>query len=356
MQLPSAHPGPHPQPAERPVLLLGLIGFSAEQEARVAQLLRDTPSAAAEWRLCPFAEADCWWVNGARIRVLADGSLRIPPAIPHGRSVQLDLADVDRPIAFSQPCSAAGFEPACRFDLNDGESVRGVLQDFERWLRPLSAQLWLGAEIVQRESTLQACVYHVIARGRLLAVVDLRGDAGIAPGVGAAQFEGAVWTTRPHSARFIPDNFTRVSASLLMWQYATRTTRDLLPARYRQGPIYFRRAPKLPYALMKDSHLLLMRELAPGPASFEELQQRTGLAAGRLAHELAALYLCGSITSRVSRARPGARMVARHDRQDSTNGSAYSGLPVVLESESPSSFARLIGRLKDTVPAALGQR
>jgi hypothetical protein len=52
--------------------------------------------------------ADCWWVNGARVRVLADVSLRVSPAVPHGRSVQLDLAHIDRPVAFLRPV-----EPMC---------------------------------------------------------------------------------------------------------------------------------------------------------------------------------------------------------------------------------------------------
>lgn len=91
-----------------------------------------------------------------------------------------------------------------------------------------------------------------------------------------------------------------------MWQYAMRTRRDALPSHYRTSMLFFRRPPRLPQRVLKDSHLLLLRELAQSPGNFEELQQRTGLVEPLLARDLAALYLVGSITSNPKRAAAGA--------------------------------------------------
>ena len=101
-----------------------------------------------------------------------------------------------------------------------------------------------------------------------------------------------------------------------MWQYALRTSRDVLPKRYRSGLIYFRRLPRLPQQLLKASHLLLLRELASGPVSFENLRQRTGCEATRLAHGIAAHYLVGAITSNQQRA---ARSGPPQDRRDASD-------------------------------------
>jgi hypothetical protein len=98
-----------------------------------------------------------------------------------------------------------------------------------------------------------------------------------------------------------------------MWRYALRTTADLLPPRYRPGRIYFRRPPKLAPRLLGDVHLAIMRELARGHASFDELQQRTGLAAQALGHALGALFLTGAITTSADRAGSTAKLAPTHD-------------------------------------------
>ena len=124
----------------------------------------------------------------------------------------------------------------------------------------------------------------------------------------------------------IPAHFARASLAQLMWQYAVRTQRDALPKHYRTGPLYFRRAPRLPQRLLKDSQLLVMRELLLAPATFAELQQRCGLDAARLARDLMALYFVGSITSNPKRA---ARPATRPGGDSSSPGSFPSGLDSV---------------------------
>jgi hypothetical protein len=108
----------------------------------------------------------------------------------------------------------------------------------------------------------------------------------------------------------IPANYPRTSVSHLMWQYAQRTERDLLPPHYRSQPLFFRRPPRLPQRQLKDAHLLLMRELAAKPGmAFADLQQSTGLGDKQLARCLSALYVVGSITANPKRATGAAGRV-----------------------------------------------
>jgi hypothetical protein len=333
---------------ELPVLRLGLVGFSADAQQRLGSVVTKTAFSGMGWELSRFSDADAWWVYGARTQLLGDGTLRIGSGLPGGRSVQLNLAEVDRPIAYSVPLAPRDFDPTLRFDPDSQPSIQDVLHKFEVWLQPLVAQFCLASQLIEHETALGSGVYHVISAGRLLAVVDLQGEVGVLPTAGLTDFERAMWTARPAAAAEIPEHFVRTSLSQLMWQYAMRTSRDVLPKRYRSGLLYFRRPPRLPQRMLKDSHLLIVRELVAAPASMDDLQQRTGLPAEQLAHDLAALYLVGSITSNPKRAAMG-RLPQRRDAPDSVHS-----LPSGLNAAAVAGLGRAPSRLPDlTAPAPM---
>jgi hypothetical protein len=310
---------------ELPLLRLGLAGFSAAQQERLSAAVQDASS--GSWQLGNFAEADAWMVNGERVQILLDSTVRIASGEPGGRSLHLDLQDVDRPIAFSLPLAPRHFEPLYTFDAGSSASVRAVLGKFEGWMRPLVAQFCLAALILEQESVLRPGIHHVSADRGLIAVVNMQGETGVLASANPIDFENAMWE-RLSASSAIPEHFVRSSLAQLMWQFAVRTSRDILPTRYRTGLLYFRRPPRLPPRVMTDSHLLLMRELACAPGDFESLQQRTGLGDRALARGLAALYFVGAITSNAKRAAPVQQRHAtdaRHPQQ--------SVLPSGLDSE-----------------------
>ncbi len=295
---------------EQPILSLGLAGFAPQQVARLTALLSQLPEGLPAWQVvAPFAEADAWWVNGSGVHLLPDGTLMVPGGRVSEPPLQLSLADVDRPIAFSTPLASSDFEPMYTFDMASEASVREALQQFEHWLRPVRAQFSLAALINERERSLQAGVYHVAFRDTLLAVVDMQAwQVGYLPTASALDFERAHWHKRPPSANDIPHQFVRASLTQIMWNYAQRTTRNVLPERYRSELIYFRRAPRVPLRVLKDSQLMLLRELAQAPAKFQTLVLQTGLGEAQLARDLASLYFAGSITSTRSHAAASPRL------------------------------------------------
>ena len=288
---------------EVPVLRLGLAGYTEAQQKEAAEAARAAGTARACWEVVPFQDADAWWLEGSRTMIMQNQHLRVQPAVPSGRSVQLALADVDRPVAFSLPISAPGFRPAVTFDFSDRQAAVGVLHQFADWMQAMLSQFALASSISEHQPTLGSGSWEVLRGGELLAVADLKLGAGVKPGVTSADFAEASWVLRDPGAVAIPASYPRAGVSHLMWQYAQRTERDLLPPHYRTQPLYFRRPPRLPQRQLNDSHLLLMRELAARPGlGFAELQQSTGLGDKPLARCLSALYVVGSITANPKRA------------------------------------------------------
>src|SRR6185369_4086645 len=112
---------------EVPVLRLGLAGFTELQQRVAADAVRAAASQRAEWQIANFPDADAWWLEGSRTIVLPGAILRVQPGVPSGRSVQLALADVDRPVGFTLPLGVPGFKPAVTFDLSNQQQAVSVL-------------------------------------------------------------------------------------------------------------------------------------------------------------------------------------------------------------------------------------
>jgi hypothetical protein len=311
---------------ELPVLRLGLAGFSAEQRELVIASLPAVAPGTQAWMVGELDDADTWWVNGEAVQRVDESTVKVAAGHPSAHSLRLRLPEIDRPVAFTLPLACEGLRPAYSLDIRSPATMSAVLEKFEGWLSPLTAQLCLASHIVEHHAALRAGVFEVRLDGRQLAWVDMHGEVGVLPGACAADFEDADWR-RCGSAK-MPEDLARATMSQLMWQYSVRTQRDLLPRHYRTGLLYFRRPPRVPNRLLRDSHLLLMRELAAGPASFQSLQQATGMHPGRLAHGLAALYFVGSITANPKRAAP---YQAPRRMEPGEVGSINSGLPSNLE-------------------------
>ena len=129
--------------------------------------------------------------------------------------------------------AAPDFKPAYLFQRDSPESIAAVLKQLEGWLRPLMVQFYLASHIVEKNLDLRSGVYHVSVNGKLYALVSRRSGIGVWPIADPAEMRNAVWNHRPESADAIPSHFVRTDFSQLMWQYATRTSRDCLPPHYR---------------------------------------------------------------------------------------------------------------------------
>lgn len=334
---------------ELPVFLLGFAGFSPGHQQRFSEVLQSA-SGPTQWLVSEVAGADAWWVNGARLQMIGDCTMRVGAGSSTERSIQLYLPDVDRPLAFSHPISCPEFQPALTFDPESQASMDRVLEKFDAALSPLTAQFCLASHIVEHQTALGSGVFDVSVNGSLIAVVDMKGEIGVLPNVGPADLEQSFWRRRA-DALPIPQQFVRTSLSLLIWQYAVRTQRDILPRHYRTGLLYFRRPPRLPQRMLKDSHLLLMRELALEPMSFAALMQRTGLGEPALSRALAALYFVGAVTANPKRAGVNYKPQARDaSGPESSPPSGPSSVPDTVPPLPAPRGARMLDR---TAPAAL---
>lgn len=293
------------------MLKLGLAGFSPDQELAVQAAVAGSRN--VQWACGGMAGADAWFINGQCTQLLGAGRIRVASRHVGGRSIQVSLSEARRPVAFASPLPAT-LDAVCTFDVAERASILEVMRLFEVVLAPAAAQFWLAAHIVEQQDVLGAGCYELRAKGHLIAVVDMKGEACVLPSVRATNFDIGVWTRVDRERLKVPDNFCRASLAELMWRYVCRSPRPLLPDRYRQGPIFFRRPPRLDPVLVEESHLLVMRELAIQPASFDELKARLGLDEAGLGRALAALYYVGSITANRTRAGPTTVAAMLHTR------------------------------------------
>lgn len=309
---------------ELPVLRLGLAGFSAEQQTLIVAVLKKLVTG-LRWEITALTRADAWCVNGSCVEVLPDGSLLIGSPATGALPFRINLGEADRPIAFSVPLSTDRLESVLTFDLGSQQSMQAMLDRFQGWLRPLTVQLCLASHIAQENIDLNSGVFHVILNGRLQAIVSQRGGVGVLPIADPSELGSASWARRPEFADEMPAHFLRISFAQLMWQYAMRTQRDVLPARFRTGRIYWRGPPQLPHRLLTDTHLTVVRELARGPATFRDLARRTQLAEVQLARGLAALYMVGAVTTDGKRVptRPAAPAVSDEASYDPGHTDAH---------------------------------
>jgi hypothetical protein len=291
---------------EQPVLRLGLLGFDAGGAQRLAHWAGLTQPGWPVWRESDPHQADAWMIHGGAVEVLGRDGVLIHHPQGSGEWLALNRVEVDRPLAFAAPLPD-GFASGEFFQADDEHGVRLRLQRFEAWLRPLRSQFALGARLVERLGRDKNGVVHVLNEGRLLAVIDLdRWQAGLFIPARPVDIDMAEWVSRPRLAGDIPPAFMRLPLQRVLWTYAVRTTRDVLPARYRDQIIHLRRVPRLPARWFDGLHLMLMRELANQPADLQALAQRVGCPLAEVAHHLAALYYAGGVTTDADSARRAA--------------------------------------------------
>lgn len=282
---------------EQPALWLGLVGFPPDQrksiEAAVARA-----SGSAQWRIYPFGDADGWWINGAKCSVAEGGRLKVSPGLPTEHTLRLELSEVDRPLAFAQPIAPPNLDALCVFDPASEDGIQETLARFEKWLQPVRVRFSLGAMLLARDSEDRRGIYHLSHRSNLLAVIDFQqGIAAIAPKAQPPDLWEAVWEKRPPAAGQTPHGFKSTTITELAWTYVRRTDRDMLPPRYRTEKIFYRHVPRVPMRELRDSQLMLLRELSAEPGTLQSLFQRTAVPLPQLAHDLACLYYAGSVTT-----------------------------------------------------------
>lgn len=290
---------------ETAVLRLGLAGFNATEEAVIRQVVAAYKG--ADWSCVGADGADAWLVNGARTTHAHGALVRVTCADASGHAAAIVLDTSSRPVAFSKPvaagATAAGTHPL--FALSQAASLTAALKQLERELHATKACFWTAAHLIAHHATVGKAMFELQSGTELVAVVDMKGEVAISPTATEASFDRAVWKHRARKTVAVPGWFRRMPLPELMWHYTTRTRRDMLPQRFRDGDIFFRRPPRVSPELVADIHLMISRQLAIAPAKFAQLRSAIGADDEVLARALAAMYYVGSITSNPDRAWTG---------------------------------------------------
>lgn len=276
---------------------LGLLGFPASLQQRVVAWAGRSQPGWPLWRAIDPSRADAWMIYGPAVEWPGRDAIVIRHPAGMGERITLNRTEVDRPLAFATPLPSAFVSAEC-FDPQSETCVRQRLQRFEAWLRPLRTQFALGAQLVERVTQHEGGVVHVTQKGKLLAVIDFeRWLVGLLIQARPVDLAMADWIRRPPRANDIPTTFIRLPLHQLMWTYAARTCRDLLPRRYRKRTIHLRRIPRLSIQDFDDLHWVLMGELVTAPGTLDALVERTGAPLVEVAHHVAALFFAGGLTT-----------------------------------------------------------
>jgi hypothetical protein len=303
---------------ELPRLRLGTVGFTAPQQTRLQAILSNLQGG-LPWRLARFPDADAWCVNGARTVAMPDDSVAVAAACADGRHIRLQTNDSNHPVVFSSPIRAKLPSSCVTFDLESPESTHAMLAKLEGWLRPTAIQFWLGGQIYRQGLDLSCSAFHVSVNGKLQAVISRRNGIGMLPIADPLRLHEAIWARRPEEADEIPRHFVRRGLAEVLWTFAVRTDRDLLPASMRTGLIYWCRAPQVSQRLLSDLHLLVIRELAHVPSSLDQLHQRTAVPVADIARALAALRVVGAISSDKQKAQAASAPAINPGRPAASN-------------------------------------
>jgi hypothetical protein len=288
---------------EQPVLRLGLLGFSGADNERIRSWIAQRQPGWPLWSACDPHGADAWMISGQSVDVLGRDALVINHPPDSGQQLTLNRAEVDRPLAFATPLPE-GFASAEFFDAADEPSVRQRLQRFEAWLRPLRTQFALGAQLVERMRDFPKGVVHLLQEEKLIAVIDMdRGQVGLHTPARPIDLDMVRWVPVSIPSHDMPHSFMRLSLHRVLWTFAVRTVRDVLPSRYRERTIYLRRVPRVPARWFEESHLRLMRELMVRPGTLDEIRTRMDMTDVEIEQCVTAMYYGGGLTTDPESAR-----------------------------------------------------
>jgi hypothetical protein len=273
------------------LFLVHLAGFDPAAKARLSQSLEQCSALSAQWRATDDRAADLWIVNGAKARSPGQGLVEVDAPTP----LRFRPSEMPHPVAFTEPLHDS-ISTGHAFDPASMQSLNVALSQLARWLGPKLVQQAVAEQLVANGASFtRSNVVEVQVRGRLLALVDFEGDIAVAPDATPVEINRADWRLRPRNG-FIPPGFRVARTEQVLWQFAQRTPRDLLPVRYLRLPIHLRRPPALPIRELADRHLVVLRELAYGPRTFGQLQACTGVGESALHRDLGAMYLVSAIT------------------------------------------------------------
>lgn len=332
-----------------PTLRLGLIGFGDDEHYRRLLASQSKPIPWVPW--APV-DADALWINGAHVMPGRGDLVRVPSGQINRPALSLNLAEVDRPIAFARPLAAGWTTTSPTFDPEVEDDTAAVLRAFEKDMEVLCIELALGLQIARRLHELTKPAFELTGEAGAVGVVQVNGAIWIAPGATVEEVGKADWIGTATPELPMPTGALQTSMAHVMWVFSGRSTHDVFPKRYRQGKIYFKRMPRVDVRLLRDPHLAVISELRTMAQTFDELKLSIGMGDAQLSQVLGALYFARAITTDARRAGAVPPAPGRSEGVPSDLNSDI-GLPMPIP-QRPGK--RLHGPGPQTVPTPLGPR
>lgn len=326
---------------QHPLLNMGLIGFSAEQRAQVAQRLATNNAEATQtdtdshkrastasestarhpvWEISDFREANALLLHAPYTE---DGKLQFDSPLNANSPVAVHLSELALPFAVQWTAWPAenlqNTSTVRTVHIDRPDSLVKTLQYFEALLRPLRTLFALADQMIERRSELDSKhVYHLMRNNMLDCIVDIsRRHIMVRDGIRPIDVYDAAWLSRPLLANSQPQGFTIWTMEEAAWIYALHSPAVKLPARYLQAPIYFRRLPRVRTSMLYPRHTNLLETLGCAALTYDQLCECPDIDKANLERDLHGLYLCRAITTQ-------SQKVARESEYPGDNSGLFS--------------------------------
>ncbi len=300
-----------------PQLYLGLIGFEADEYARVCKWLASNATQARQQAgddealshpvsmPVDFQEADALLICGAGVEHGWRTQMQFKPSLRKaaGTPLGLMLEELKTPYAMSdaEHLKSVGVELGSQplFDVRQEASLLKTIQYFENVLRPLRSLYATAVELTARQKELDAAhTFHLEHNGTLYGIVDVpQRKVTLSPSARPVDIAGATWQRRPRSANFAPAQFLECSFEEIAWVFAQHSPSIALPSRYQTKPIHLKRCPRLRGSLLAPRHTALLERMSQGVVTLAQLKQAIPSHTNMIERDLYALYLTRVIST-----------------------------------------------------------
>jgi hypothetical protein len=268
---------------EVPRLWIGLQGYDKEQAQQVRQWLIELQQSSAaniDWQIQPSSR-------------IVDAHL-----FAHDSDIDAMMQ------ATSEEAQSLVFHmPPAAWGVHTHNTMRKAffehLDNLEAAVMQQACLYVLASELVQRYSQgeVRQGLWHIISGETLLAVVDLdRLCIAVKSACHYLEYADAFWTRRSHQA-IAPESFTVRSMEEVLWQYAQRTKRNVLPKRFAQSTLLgLRRYPRVALHLLSSWELGVIAQLRQLDMSEKQLASKLRLDDRQVHQVLSCLAVTGCLS------------------------------------------------------------
>jgi hypothetical protein len=274
---------------------VAFIGFDDAAQLQLSQWIEPLFGGRRGWSEASVEEADALCIHADAVASVDGPTLTLRSRFGGPATVRTDR--LLRPVGVGGELRE-DVSACATFDANSQYSVINLFRMFEARLAPLRQEYAMGETLALRQDLLgTGNVYHLMHEGRLIAIADtIQRVFGARQPIHANVLHAADWRRRPEGAAAFPPEFIARSFADLLWTYASRSSRQVLPIDLRTGRIGLSKLPQVPMDRLNAIHVKIMSSIQRDRMTLDELVERIGGSREAIGRAVGALYWAGALS------------------------------------------------------------